>query len=78
MSSTPAPTKTPSVNEVEEAPKAFDLVIDSNETFVEATKEEKALVRKIDLYLIPTVWILYIFSYIVSPICEYSIAYPVV
>lgn len=33
--------------------------------FVEGTKEEKALVRKIDLWLMPTVWILLLFNYVV-------------
>lgn len=26
-------------------------------------EEEKALVRKVDLYLLPTVWIMYLLSY---------------
>lgn len=34
--------------------------------FEEKTKEEKNLVRKIDLYLMPTIWVLYCFSYMVS------------
>jgi hypothetical protein len=35
-------------------------------TFVENTDEEKKLVRKIDTFLMPTIWILYCFSYMVS------------
>ncbi|KAF2249399.1 MFS general substrate transporter [Trematosphaeria pertusa] len=31
--------------------------------FVENTEEEKKLVRKIDLFLMPTIWVLYCFSY---------------
>jgi hypothetical protein len=33
--------------------------------FEEKTEEEKKLVRKIDLYLMPTIWVLYCFSYMV-------------
>lgn len=33
--------------------------------FVENTEEEKKLVRKIDLFLMPTIWVLYCFSYMV-------------
>lgn len=33
--------------------------------FEEKTEAEKKLVRKIDLYLMPTIWILYCFSYMV-------------
>ena len=29
----------------------------------ELEKEEKALVRKIDLYLLPTIWVMYLLSY---------------
>lgn len=35
--------------------------------FAEGTDEEKKLVRKIDLFLMPTIWILYCFSYMVLP-----------
>jgi hypothetical protein len=34
--------------------------------YVSGTKEERALVRKIDAYLVPSVWVLYMFSYMVS------------
>jgi hypothetical protein len=34
--------------------------------FEEKTEEEKKLVRKIDWYLMPTIWVLYCFSYMVS------------
>jgi hypothetical protein len=33
--------------------------------FEEKTEEERKLVRKIDLYLMPTIWVLYCFSYMV-------------
>lgn len=33
--------------------------------FEEKTEEEKRLVRKIDWYLMPTIWVLYCFSYMV-------------
>ncbi|KAJ4304745.1 hypothetical protein N0V90_000272 [Kalmusia sp. IMI 367209] len=32
-------------------------------SFVEGTDEEKKLVRKVDLFLMPTIWVLYCFSY---------------
>ena len=31
--------------------------------FIEGTDEEKKLVRKVDLFLMPSIWILYCFSY---------------
>jgi hypothetical protein len=34
--------------------------------FEEKTEEEKKLVRKIDLYLMPTIWVLYCLSYMVN------------
>lgn len=34
-----------------------------NEDDDELAREEKALVRKIDLYLLPTIWIMYLLSY---------------
>lgn len=32
--------------------------------YVPGTDEEKRLVRKIDLYLLPTIWIMYLLSYV--------------
>jgi len=32
--------------------------------YVPGTDEEKKLVRKIDLYLLPTIWIMYLLSYV--------------
>jgi len=34
-----------------------------NEDIDELAREEMALVRKIDLYLLPTIWIMYLLSY---------------
>lgn len=34
--------------------------------FIENTDEEKKLVRKVDMFLMPTIWVLYCFSYMVS------------
>jgi hypothetical protein len=34
--------------------------------FEEKTEEERRLVRKIDWYLMPTIWVLYCFSYMVG------------
>jgi hypothetical protein len=36
-----------------------------NSAFIEKSDEEKRLVRKIDLFLMPTIWVLYCFSYMV-------------
>jgi hypothetical protein len=43
---------------------------DTNSAFIEKTDEEKRLVRKIDLFLMPTIWILYCFSYMV---CRFAL-----
>ena len=37
--------------------------------WTENTPEEKKLVRKIDMWLMPTIWILYMFSYMVRRPC---------
>lgn len=43
---------------------AFDAEKDFSVVgFIEGTDEEKELVRKIDLFLMPTIWVLYCFSY---------------
>ena len=42
-----------------------DIDGDDSAAFVEGTDAEKKLVRKIDLYLMSTIWILYLFSYMV-------------
>lgn len=34
--------------------------------WVEDTPEEKKLVRKIDMWLMPSIWVLYMFSYMVG------------
>lgn len=36
---------------------------DNDVEFEENTVEEKKLVRRIDMYLMPSVWVLYLFSY---------------
>jgi len=38
---------------------------DTKSAFIEKTDEEKRLVRKIDVFLMPTIWVLYCFSYMV-------------
>lgn len=35
-------------------------------------EEEKKLVRKIDLYLLPTIWLMYLLSYMVSIYLNHS------
>lgn len=47
-----------------EAPENSSVKI-GNTPFKEKTEAERKLVRKIDLYLMPTIWILYCFSYMV-------------
>lgn len=41
----------------------IEFVEESNSNDEERAREEKALVRKIDLYLLPTVWLMYLLSY---------------
>jgi hypothetical protein len=48
--------------DTKEAAEKLDLF-----SFVEDTKEEKALVRKIDSWLLPTCWILLLFNYVMKP-----------
>lgn len=40
-----------------------EFVEESNCQNEEETAEEKALVRKIDLFLLPTIWLMYLLSY---------------
>ncbi|KAF2812537.1 pantothenate transporter liz1 [Mytilinidion resinicola] len=43
--------------------------------FIEKTDEEKKLVRKIDFFLMPTIWVLYVFSYMVwASVCNAKVA----
>lgn len=44
-----------------EAPKLQDEVVD----YVPDTEEERKLVRKIDLFLLPAIWGMYLLSYMV-------------
>lgn len=34
------------------------------EGYVPGTDEEKCLVRKVDMYLLPTIWLMYLLSYV--------------
>ena len=36
-------------------------------TFEEGTDAEKKLLRKIDMFLLPTIWVVYLLSYMVRP-----------
>lgn len=40
-----------------------ELVEESSSHDEDRTEEETALVRKIDLYLLPTMWVMYLLSY---------------
>ncbi|KAK7432820.1 hypothetical protein QQZ08_000683 [Neonectria magnoliae] len=46
-----------------EAQKHSMAVVPGLEDYVPGTDEEKALVRKIDLFLLPTIWLMYLLSY---------------
>jgi hypothetical protein len=46
--------------EMSEDPKAHDEFV---ETYVPDTEEERKLVRRIDLYILPTMWLMYLLSY---------------
>lgn len=41
----------------------IEIVEESASHDEERAREEKALVRKIDLYLLPTMWLMYLLSY---------------
>lgn len=41
----------------------IEFVEESVSNDEERAREEKALVRKIDLYLLPTIWLMYLLSY---------------
>lgn len=43
-------------------------------TFIENTKEEKKLLRKIDLWMLPVIWILYLVSYMVTIVHCFTVA----
>ena len=54
-----------SKDRIEEVGKAYDLAQDVDALDAESVVvHEKALVRKIDLYLLPTIWLMYLLSYI--------------
>jgi hypothetical protein len=42
-----------------------DVVLVDGEEFIENTEEERALLLKIDLWMMPAIWFLYLFSYLV-------------
>lgn len=44
-------------------PANVELVEESTSEDDERTREEKALVRKVDLMLLPVMWIMYLLSY---------------
>jgi hypothetical protein len=46
--------------EMSEDPKARDEFV---ENYIPDTEEERKLVRKIDLYILPTMWLMYLLSY---------------
>jgi hypothetical protein len=62
MSTTHDKTGTEHIDDVE---AIEDKQHEAVTTFVEDTEEEKKLLRKIDAWLMPTIWILYCFSYMV-------------
>lgn len=49
--------------EVEDIERSKDSIHESNHLYVPGTDEEKKLLRKIDLFLLPTIWLMYLLSY---------------
>jgi len=49
--------------QVEDVKRGIDSMSDSDNGYVPGTDEEKKLVRKIDLFLLPTIWLMYLLSY---------------
>ncbi|KAH7397446.1 major facilitator superfamily domain-containing protein [Pyrenochaeta sp. MPI-SDFR-AT-0127] len=58
MSSTPSSFEPSDLKEMDNTKQ-----IEVNEEFTWTPEEEKALVRKIDLFLLPTIWLMYLLSY---------------
>lgn len=61
---------TPKTNEMlstaSDAATPKDSIIIDDPTFEEQTDAEKNLLRKIDMRLLPTIWLVYLLSYMVS------------
>lgn len=56
--------KTPAVTEVEDIKPKVSFSQDIRDgDYVSGTDEEKRLLLKIDLYLLPSIWFMYLFSY---------------
>jgi hypothetical protein len=54
-----------------------DAVLADGEEFIENTEEERALLLKIDLWMMPAIWFLYLFSYLVrTPRCMFVCCSP--
>lgn len=49
--------------EIEDLDQTVDHVQELGTSYVPDTEEEKRLVRKIDLFLLPTIWLMYLLSY---------------
>lgn len=52
-----------SSTEIEDLDQRIDHVQELGTNYVPDTEEEKRLVRKIDLSLLPTIWLMYLLSY---------------
>jgi hypothetical protein len=49
--------------EIEDIERSKDSIYESDDVYVAGTDEEKKLVWKIDLFLLPTIWLMYLLSY---------------
>jgi hypothetical protein len=49
--------------EVEDIERNKDSIYESDDVYILGADEEKKLVRKIDLFLLPTIWLMYLLSY---------------
>lgn len=68
-----------------ETPQSYDIgdqkIMDASKDHLEVSseeltwtpEEERKLVRKIDLYLLPTIWLMYLLSYMDRTKCVFSI-----
>lgn len=70
MSSTPRSQDTSDLKDMETTKQ-----IEVTEEFTWTPEEEKALVRKIDLFLLPTIWLMYLLSYMDRTKYAYALTY---
>jgi hypothetical protein len=52
-----------SSTEIEDVERSKNSIEVTGNAYIPDTDEEKKLVRKIDLFLLPTIWLMYLLSY---------------